>query len=247
MARELKCKIADLKVSVTVLQNENRLIEYAEKYADDFSGESDINISFSHEFLEHRVAENDMLTLSEAEYIWTGLDFAKKLLGFGGLVLHASAVCYDDKVYLFSAPSGTGKSTHTSLWEKVFDGAFVINDDKPALRLIDGKIYVYGTPWSGKNGKNKNFCAPLGGICFISRSEENHIEKMTAKEAIPSILRETLRFPSIEFMEALLGFLDKNLKNIPVFKMGCNTQDEAATTAYNFMKKFPQGGNFYED
>ncbi|MBR2916772.1 MAG: hypothetical protein IKC07_04165, partial [Clostridia bacterium] len=66
-------------------------------------------------------------------------------------------------------------------------------------------------------------------------------------EAISSVLRETLRFPSIDFMEALLCFLDKNLKNIPVFKMGCNTQDEAAVMAYNFMKKFPQGESFYED
>ena len=248
MARELKCKIADLKVSITVLQNENRLIEYAKKYADDFSGEPDISISFSREFLERRMKENELLTLSEAEYTWTGMDFSKELLSFNGLVLHASAVCYDGKAYLFSAPSGTGKSTHTSLWEKVFKGeAFVINDDKPALRIINGKIYVFGTPWSGKTGKNENVCVPLGGICFISRSKDNHIEKMNIKEAISSVLRETLRFPSIDFMEALLCFLDKNLKNIPVFKMGCNTQDEAAVMAYNFIKKFPQGESFYED
>lgn len=233
---ELKCKIAGLNVLTTILAPDNRFITQSESYSQDFSGKPDIKIKFSESFLEKQAKENPALTFAETEYMWTGYEFCRKLLKYDGFVLHASAVAYNGKAYLFSAPSGTGKSTHTALWEKVFGSdAFIINDDKPALRLNDEKIYVYGTPWSGKTDKNKNVGVPLGGVCFLSRSPSNHIEKADTKSAIYMLLSQTLRYPSQEFMGTLLDFMDKNLPNIPVFRMGCNMKDEAAIMAYEFM------------
>ncbi|MEG1578660.1 MAG: hypothetical protein RR336_07840, partial [Oscillospiraceae bacterium] len=104
--------------------------------------------------------------LDDAFYLGTGADFARKLLAFDGLQLHASALAYRGSAYLFSGPSGLGKSTHTALWQRLF-GAELLNDDKPALRRIDGTWQAYGTPWSGKDDKSKPERYPLGGICFL--------------------------------------------------------------------------------
>ena len=118
------------------------------------------------------------LSDEDCEYMSTGASFYYQLLGFDGMLLHSSAVVMGGEAYLFSAPCGTGKSTHTALWRKVFgeDRAVILNDDKPALRLEDGVWYAYGTPWSGKTDQNLNIKVPLKGICILTRSEENHIE-----------------------------------------------------------------------
>ena len=244
----LRCKIADLNIEISVLFSENRLIPQSMDYLSDFDSVPDFEIKFTKDFLTKRVNENIQLPISEAEYIWTGYEFCRKLLDFNGFVLHASAVAYNGKAYLFSAPSGTGKSTHTSIWKKVYgDKAVIINDDKPALRFNNGRIYVYGTPWSGKSNKNTNISIPLGGICFLSRGNTNYIEKADIKTATSLILSQTLRYPTPEFMNTLLDFLDTHLKSIPVFKMSCNMNDDAAVKAYEFMNKYSEGENFYEN
>ncbi len=246
-SRILNCKIAELNTEINILSDKNRLISQSEGYLCEFQ-EPQIKIGFNMPFLQNRIAELPSLTLSECEYIWTGYDFARQLLAYDGFVLHASAVSYKNKAYLFSAPCGTGKSTHTTIWQRVFGAdAVIINDDKPALRLIDGKLLVFGTPWSGKTDLNNNISSPLGGICFISRSDKNHIEKADKRSAVYLLLSQTMRHPKKEFMEQLLDFFDKILDNIPVFKMGCNMEDSAAITAYEYMNKNSKGDDFYED
>ena len=99
---------------------------------------------------------------SESEYYCSAYSFYTQLVNFNGLMLHSSAVVMDGRAYLFSAPSGTGKSTHTQLWLDVFgEKAGILNDDKPALRRIDGKWYAYGTPWCGKEHWGCNASTPL--------------------------------------------------------------------------------------
>ena len=76
----------------------------------------------------------DTASVEEQEYICCGAAFCRELIGHGRFFLHASAVVYEDAAYLFSAPSGTGKSTHTALWRELFPGSYILNDDKPVLQ-----------------------------------------------------------------------------------------------------------------
>ncbi len=176
------------------------------------------------------------LSDSDCEYLSTGSSFYRQLVKFDGLMLHSSAVIMDGKAYLFSAPCGTGKSTHTKLWLKVFgDKAAILNDDKPALRRVDGVWYAYGTPWSGKHDISINTRVPLGGICVLRRGEANKIEPYSGPMAVKDILEQTTRSKNPEFMSKMLALLDKLLTEVPVWRMECNMDPEAAMMSYAAM------------
>lgn len=173
---------------------------------------------------------------SDAEYLSTGANFYKQLLNYSGLMLHASAVVVDGNAYLFSADSGTGKSTHTKLWLELFgDRAYILNDDKPALRLMNGIWYAYGTPWSGKNDISMNIGVPIAGICMLERGERNEISTFSGKNAVFEIYAQTNRPKVAEYRVKLLELLDKLIRNIPVWKLTCNTGVEAAIISYEAM------------
>ena len=170
------------------------------------------------------------------EYMLAGGSFYQQLLNFDGMMLHASAVVVDEKAYLFSAKSGTGKSTHTELWLKLFgDKAYILNDDKPAIRYEDGKLYAYGTPFSGKHDLSANKRAEVAGICFLERALENSIEQISPKQSVHLMLEQTIRSNEIEFMDKLLFVMDKLLTSVKVYKLYCNMDISAARLAYETM------------
>ena len=153
--------------------------------------DADLNISeesFAFYRTQHPEADDALI-----EYMYTGSMFYRTLIAHDGFLLHSSAVVLNDKAYLFSAPSGTGKSTHTSLWLKEFPGAEILNDDKPAIRILKDGIYVYGTPWSGKTDLNLNRKIPLQGIAFLERGEANTIAPMNSMKALENLLNQTVR------------------------------------------------------
>lgn len=171
------------------------------------------------------------------EYMVTGSKFYHNLIHYNGILLHSSAVILDGKAYLFSAPSGTGKSTHTSLWLKEFPGAEILNDDKPALRILDDGIYVYGTPWSGKTDQNLNRKVPLQGIAFLNRGSENTISKMDSMNALENLLNQTVRPGAKNSVMQLMGLLDLIIKRIPIYQLTCNMEQEAARVSFDAMSK----------
>jgi hypothetical protein len=177
------------------------------------------------------------LSDDDGEYLATGKSFYQQLLKYDGFMLHSSAVVVDGKAYLFTANSGTGKSTHTSLWLQLFGNrAYILNDDKPALRLIDGVWYAYGTPWSGKNGINVNTGVPLAGIAVVTRNEKNEIEPFCGKDAIFAIFSQTNRKTNtVAHRAKLLELMDKLMWSVPVWKLKCNMDPEAAIVSYEAM------------
>ena len=171
------------------------------------------------------------------EYLATGESFYTQLLNFDGMMIHSSSVIMDGRAYLFSAPCGTGKSTHVCLWRRVFgdERVRVLNDDKPALRLEDGVWYAYGTPWSGKTGQNLNLRAPLAGICIIERGETNEITPFTGPQMVKMILSQTTELNNPMLRLKQLDLLDKLLTQVPVWKLKCNMDPEAARISHAAM------------
>lgn len=162
-------------------------------------------------------------------YLQSGFQFYRELLEFDGLMLHASAVALDGKAYLFSGPCGVGKSTHTNLWRAVFgEKVVVFNDDKPALRRLDGRWYAYGTPWCGKDGININMKVPLAGICFLKQSDRNEIRRIEGKQALARVISQTTyRLRDVSKMQLMMTNVEKLIAEIPIYEL-CNRPERAA-------------------
>lgn len=203
-------------------------------YLTEAGAEPDIVITSNPELLREKQPH---LSLDDCEYLSTGSSFYRQLLRFDGMMIHASAVVMDGYAYLFSAPCGTGKSTHTSLWLKTFgrNRAMILNDDKPAIRLENGRWYAYGTPWSGKTDQNTNARVPLGGICVLTRGETNEIEPFSGRDAVLALLTQTVRPAGPKARMRILELLDCLMGNIPLWKLQCTPTPEAAEVSMKAM------------
>ena len=215
-------QIADLLVDMDV---SGRTLQQAKAYASQADGPADIVLNCDvNQIMELNPELTDWDT---AEYMGTGAIFARELLNFNGSFLHSSAVILEGKAYLFSAPSGTGKSTHTEKWCRLF-GAHYLNDDKPALRLVDGVWMAYGTPWSGKHDLSSNEGAPVGAVAVLRRGEENTITRMQPAQAMPWIMSQTTFRLGREDMDKQLALMDSFLRQVPIWQLSCRNEDAAA-------------------
>lgn len=227
----MRCKIADLIVDIP---EAGGLAPRCRAYLTDIAKPADIVIR------PEDYEESALYGFNEelCAYMESGLLFYMQLLQFGGLMFHASAVTYEGRAYLFSGPSGVGKSTHTSLWKQCFgEKAQIINDDKPALRCRDGRWYAYGTPWSGKSGINRNEKVPLGGICFLKRGTENRIRRLSAQEAVPLMYMQT-NYPlkKKENMHRLLSAIEALVQQIPIYELENLPEPAAAQLSMETMQ-----------
>jgi len=162
---------------------------------------------------------------------------AEQMIEYDTVLFHGSAVALDGKGYLFTAKSGTGKSTHTRLWREYFGGrAVMINDDKPLIKCADDGITVYGTPFNGKHGIGNNISVPLKAICILTRAEKNEIERISAKEAYPMLLQQVYRPSDILKMQKTLSLVDKLKQGVKLYRLCCNMDISAAKVAYEGMR-----------
>lgn len=161
---------------------------------------------------------------------------ADYLIGRNALMLHGSTIAVDGKAYLFTAPCGTGKSTHTRLWRGLFgDRAVMVNDDKPFLRIIDHSVYACGSPWCGKHGLASNVSVPLQGICVLSRGKENLIQRADSA-SVMEILRQQAHSPlDADLLAQSFDLIDIITRYVPLWQLQCNMEQEAARVSYEAM------------
>lgn len=218
-------------------RSEKQAIPYLSKNQND-EQKVDINIFVDDKRIKSAMAEHPELNQDSWEYMLTGSDFYNAVIDFDGILLHSSCIVVDGVAYAFSANSGVGKSTHTGLWLKKFGNrAYMLNDDKPCIRKIDGRIYACGTPWSGKYDYSTPELVPLGGICFLERCEENHIKPADIKTAVFNIFNQTVRHLDSKKMDKLFDVIEDIFESVPLYELGCNISMEAVETSYNAMKR----------
>ena len=225
------CKISDLLIEVPETGG------IAPRFGDYLTNETGVADIVIRDDL-YKLERWSTLTEEQAVYMESGNQFYRALLDFNGMMLHASAVAVDGKAYLFSGQSGIGKSTHTGLWQQTFgEKVKLFNDDKPALRYLDGKWFAYGTPWSGKHGININMKVPIAGICFLKRGNENSIRRLSPIEALPQVLAQTLRkFKDAERLSLMLNHVDKLVKEVPIYELYNRPEPAAARLSYETMR-----------
>jgi hypothetical protein len=211
-----------------------------------------------YQYIVRDVADNDCcLLIADSEFKhcqcalngdWTmrsfGLNNALMLsYAFAGaykqtLLIHASVAMVPHTTlgwtgFPFTAASGTGKSTHTSLWLRYIEGAQLLNDDNPVLRIVDGTPYIYGSPWSGKTPCYRNRRARLGGVTHVERATANSMERLGPVAAFAALLPACSSMKWDETLyQQLCDTITTVIETTPVFTLHCLPDEEAAHVAH---------------
>ena len=228
--------IGGLYVEMTPLYNE--LADRALPFLCNDAKSVDIRLSLDSAEVEKR-AKLYGFSIPLAEYQLSCEMFCKAVLSFDAFVLHASAVLSDGSVYLFSAPSGVGKSTHAAIWKRCFN-AEIINDDKPLIRFINGTFTAYGTPWCGSGFERLNKSGKVKALFFIKRALENSVCRFDSEKALYLLLESMYRPADNSDMDSLITTLDAFLSKTRVLGLECNMKDEAARLALKTAKEIQQ-------
>lgn len=163
---------------------------------------------------------------------------AERITEYDVLLMHGSALSLDGEGYLFTAPSGTGKSTHARLWRETFgDRVVMINDDKPMLKIRQDGVSAYGTPWNGKHSLSRNTSAPIRAIALLRQAEENRIEPMSKSDAFPVLVSQALSSKDPALMVRILGLENRILDQVKFYTLYCNMEPDAVRVAYEGMKQ----------
>ena len=149
------------------------------------------------------------------------------------LLVHASVIEYEGRGYMFLGRSGTGKSTHTRLWLENIEGATLLNDDNPIVRVIDGETVIYGSPWSGKTPCYKNRSMPLQAVVRLSQAPFNRITRLTPLKAYAALMPSCscMRWDH-DAVEALHKTVEKVIMKVPVRHLECLPDADAAHTSH---------------
>ena len=199
------------------------------------------DISFEQEkSLREAALEGKPAVLYPESYLETLAVYRKIALGmlkYDTWLMHGSAIAVENEAFLFTAASGTGKTTHTRLWLEQIPGAYIVNGDKPLLRMRDGICEACGTPWSGKENMNRNAMVPLRAICFLNRAAENRIEEIPFRDAAPLLLQQSYRTADSLIMQRTMQLVKELGEHVRFYRLFCNMEPEAALVSWNGMRK----------
>lgn len=189
------------------------------------------------------------IELSEEEYSPQYLEtlaalrkIADQMPRYNRFLCHGAAITWKEKGYLFTAPSGTGKSTHIALWRKYLgEDVQIVNGDKPLMKVENSKIRIYGTPWAGKEGWQKNRSSTLDGICIVKQGKENKIRTLDPSESVPLLIRQIYFTEDSKDAGKTLELMDQLLRNTPVYLLECDISKEAVKCSFEAMtgRKMP--------
>ena len=237
-------KIAGMTFNVTSVH------PYALKYSEQYivRPEGEHNIVLTQEDIDHermigqKMQDDHGLDVEKApDYYLESVALLRRLADYicdyDRLLMHGSAIAINGKGYIFTALSGTGKSTHTRLLRQLHgENAVMINDDKPFLHYDNGQVYICGTPWNGKHYLGNNITVPLAGIFFLRRSENNVLNSISPADALMKMISQCHRPSDPIKMVNTLDLVDKILACVPLYDFGCNMDISAAELSTSVMK-----------
>lgn len=153
-------------------------------------------------------------------------------------LMHGASISYEDNAFLFTARSGTGKSTHIRLWKKyIGEKVKIVNGDKPFISLEQSargvvEPMIYGTPWAGKERWQRNCSEPLKGICFVQRGTANTIRQLKPEECVMMLFNQVYMPEDPTAVAQTLELLDVLVKNVPFYLLTCDMSEDAVRCSF---------------
>ncbi len=231
---KLEILLADLKIQIE--HEYQYMTQFCKDYLSEFDAPNIIASADKKSILkEKELVPNAPIESCESLCIYRAI--AEQLPRFDRFVFHGAAIEYDGSAYLFTAPSGTGKTTHINLWRKYLgDKVDIINGDKPIIK-VNETATVYGTPWAGKEGYQRNAQAPIGAICILKQGTTNNITKLEKSVAINHLMRQVYLPHNPSSLSKTLELLGSLIENTPVYMLECDISKEAFEASFNEMTK----------
>lgn len=194
----------------------------------------DFSVSLSKEDIlaEQEATSENQFSPAYLETLALLRKLAEILPSHNRILMHGASISYNEHAYLFTAPSGTGKSTHIRLWKKYLgDDVKIVNGDKPFISL-ENEPMIYGSPWAGKENWHRNCKKPLKGICFVQRGTTNSIRRIEASDCL-SLLFKQVYLPADTLAAGLtLELVDTLIKNVPLYVLTCDMSEEAVKCSF---------------
>ena len=160
---------------------------------------------------------------------------ADELVSFDTIVFHGCVLAVDGRAYLFTAPSGTGKTTHGQFWLRMVPGAHVLNGDKPLLHVEGDTVLACGTPWQGKEHMGRNETLPLAGLCVLTRDTYDHIERVSLSSVLGRLAQQTYRPEQPAAQVRCIELAGAVGERVPLYQMGCTLDERSALVSYQAM------------
>ena len=228
----MKCQIADFNVELENL--DDIAVGFFSKYAADFE-KADFILSVTKEDIkkEGELAPEKITRLNMIVAAYQR-KFCEHIYAKDAFLMHSALISVDDKGIAFLAKSGTGKTTHTLLWKDLLgERLTIINGDKPIIRIIDGEVFAYGTPWCGKEGFSENKRVKLAHICFIKRSTELKTVPIETESGIEALLNQIYLPKSAKGMVKTLELADQMVGRCKMWEIYCDKTLKSAEIAYS--------------
>ena len=226
-------RFADINIQISSLYPLVR--EICSSYS--YNGEADFSVVSTQADIDFERSRSEFPEVSDAylETLAVYRKIAEKIPDYNAFLFHGSAIALDGSAYIFTARSGTGKSTHARLWRELLGSrAVMVNDDKPLIRIQpDNSAVVYGTPWDGKHHLSSNIAVPVKAICILKQSSENHIRRISKVGAMPMLVQQAYRPHDQEAMSKTLALLSR--LNVSLYHLDCNMEPGAAELSISTM------------
>lgn len=231
----MKFKVGDFLIKYN---GSNYVLEVkAAEYISDFE-RCDLEISLTDDAIKKEMSDNNPpIPYMRAENNLIHQKIGEWLPLQNAFVMHGATFDVDGTGIAFAAHSGTGKTTHMLLWQKLLgDRLKIVNGDKPIVRFFNNEPntpYAYGTPWNGKERLGCNMRTPLKHICFIERAEQNSCERISKADAVNLVFNQVYMPKDLLAAENTIGLIDRLISSCNLWKIKCNMDISAAETAYN--------------
>ena len=231
-------KIADIIIGV------NYKYDYTFKCFSGYIVSNELAPSFivdvTDEMIEYERKFNESFPPSLVENIAIFRYIANEAMNnYNCILFHSSAIAYKNNGFLFTAKSGTGKSTHAKMLVELDNEISYVNDDKPFIRYFPNEdcFYVYGTPWQGKHNLGLNVKVPLKAICFLERGKENTITKVNPLECLNEIFVQTIKPNALGQVNSFTNLITTLVNKVDFYRLKCNLNSDAPITSFNGMIK----------
>ena len=187
---------------------------------------------------EHHQQDGETLGKKAAESVLVHRLIVEAMLDYGVFLMHGAAIAVGNEAYLFSARSGTGKTTHIQKWLQSLMDSYVVNGDKPMIAVRPDGVLACGTPWCGKEHFGKNAVVPLRRIVFMQRDQDNRMEVIPFRSAFPMLLEQIYRPSDVDQMRKTLNLLSGLRDRVTFYKFYFNNfRDDAFQVSYNTLTR----------